>query len=142
LKWEFVDLERRTLRIEQSKGQKDRVVFLSPPAVEALRALPRASALVFTRYHRPLSRRYCQSRLKTLGRTCAVKATPHQLRHTAATLLLNAGMSVWGVKAILGHRHVETTLRYARAYNVTIEKDYQLAIKSIEQNMNAKSLVE
>jgi integrase/recombinase XerD len=91
LKWESVDLERRTLRIEQSKGQKDRVVFLSPLAVDALKVLPRTSALVFTRYHRPLSRRYCQSRLKTLMQTCAVKATPHQLRHTAATLLLNAG---------------------------------------------------
>lgn len=128
LKWESVDLERRTLRIEQSKGQKDRVVFLSPPAVEALRALPRTSALVFTRSHRPLSRRYCQSRLKTLGRTCAVKVTPHQLRHTAATLLLNAGMSVWGVKAILGHRHVDSTLRYARTRDSTAAKEYQMAI--------------
>jgi len=127
LKWESVDLEQRTLRIEQSKGQKDRMVFLSPPAVEALRALPRVSALVFTRYHRPMSRQYCQSRLKTLGRTCAVKATPHQLRHTAATLLLNAGMSVWGVKSILGHRRVETTLRYARTRDSTAVKEYQRA---------------
>jgi len=128
LKWESVDLERRTLRIEQSKGQKDRVVFLSAPAVDALRALPRVSALVFTRYHRPLSRRYCQSRLKTFGRTCTVKTTPHQLRHTAATLLLNAGMSVWGMKAILGHRHVKTTLKYARTRDSTAAKEYQMAI--------------
>jgi integrase/recombinase XerD len=140
LKWESVDLERRTLRIEQSKGQKSRVVFLSPPAVETLKALPpRASELVFTRYHRPLSRRYCQSRLKTLGQICAVKTTPHQLRHTAATLLLNAGMSVWSVKAILGHRHVETTLRYARTYDGTAAKEYQLAIAS-EKN-STRSLV-
>jgi len=128
LKWESVDLERRTLRIEQSKGQKDRVVFLSPPAVEALRALPRASALVFTRYHYPLGRRYCQSRLETLGRACAVKATPHQLRHTAAALLLNAGMSVWGVKAILGHRHVDTTLKYARTRDSTAAREYHRVI--------------
>jgi integrase len=52
---------------------------------------------------------------------------PHQLRHTAA-LLLNAGMSGWGVKEILGHRHVETTLGYARTYNNTAAKEYQMAI--------------
>jgi len=46
----------------------------------------------------------------------------------AATLLLNAGMSVWGVKAILGHRHVDTTLGYARTYTSRAAKEYQMAI--------------
>jgi integrase len=128
LKWENVDFEGRRLRIEQSKGQQDRVVFLSQPAIEAFQALPRSSEFVFTRYHRPLSRRYCQSRLATLGKTCAVKASPHQLRHTAATLLLNAGMSVWGVKEILGHKSVQTTLGYVRTYDSTVAKEFQAAI--------------
>lgn len=128
LTWESVDLERRALRIEQSKGQKDRVVFLSLRTVEALKGLPRASATVFTRYHRPMSTRYCQSRLETLGRTRAMKITPHQLRHTATTLLLNAGMSVWSVKAILGHRHVDATLRYARTYDSSTAKEYQRVV--------------
>ena len=128
LKWAAVDFEHRSLRIEQSKGQQDRVVFLSPTAIEALKGLPRSAEFVFTRYYRRLSRRYCQSRLETLGKTCAVKATPHQLRHTAATLLLNSGMSVWGVQAILGHKSVQTTLGYARTYDSTVAKDYQMAI--------------
>jgi integrase/recombinase XerD len=128
LKWKAIDLEHRTIHIEQSKGLKSRVVFLSPPTVETLKALPMASELVFTRYHRPMNRRYCQSRLATLKRTCAIKITPHRLRHTAATLLLNAGMSVWGVKALLGHEHVETTLGYARTYDSTMANEYQKAI--------------
>jgi integrase len=129
LKWKSVDLEHRIIQIEQSKGLKSRVVFLSQPAIEALKALPRASEFVFTRYHRPLSRRYCQSRLTMLGKTCTVKATPHQLRHTAATLLLNAGMSVWGVKEILGHKSVQTTLGYARTYDSTVAREFQAAIR-------------
>jgi site-specific recombinase XerD len=56
--------------------------------------------------------------------------TPHQLRHSAATLLLNAGMSIWGVKEILGHRSVETTLGYARTYDSTVGREYFKAIKS------------
>lgn len=134
LKWQDVDLELSTMRIEQSKGLKSRVVFLSQPAMDALKALPKVAGFVFTRYHRPLSRRYCQSRLATIGKTCAVKASPHQLRHTAATLLLNAGMSVWGVKEILGHMSVETTLGYARTYDSTVAKEYQ---KAVSQNMSS-----
>jgi site-specific recombinase XerD len=38
--------------------------------------------------------------------------TPHQLRHSCATLLLNAGAPILTVQAILGHKHVDRTLRY------------------------------
>ena len=51
----------------------------------------------------------------------------HQLRHTCASMLLNAGMSILGVQRILGHRYVETTLRYARVYDSTMVKDFQRA---------------
>jgi len=63
-----------------------------------------------------------------MGKMCGVKATPHQLRHTAATMLLNVEMSVFGVQLKLGHKYVDTTLRYARAYDNIVEKDYQQAI--------------
>jgi len=120
LRWQDVDLERHTIRIEPSKRLKSRVVFLSRPVVDALKALPKGSGVVFSRYHRRLSRGYCQSRLKTIGKTCGAQFSPHQLRHSAATLLLNAGMSIWGVKEILGHKNVDTTLGYARLYDGTV----------------------
>jgi hypothetical protein len=37
-------------------------------------------------------------------------------------------MSVFGVQAILGHRYVDTTLRYARIYDGNVAKDYEEAI--------------
>jgi integrase len=141
MKWEAVDLERCSIRIEQSKGQKDRLVFLSQPAVEALQALPLISEFVFTRHLNPLSRRYCQSRLATIGRNCAIKVTPHQLRHTAATLLLNAGMSVWGVKEILGHESVQTTMRYVRVYDSKAAKEYQAGAGSPKDEHNFTGIV-
>lgn len=62
-------------------------------------------------------------------------ATPHQLRHTCATLLLNAGAPILTVQMILGHRHIDTTLGYARLYDGTLARDYYAAIQAVEQSL-------
>jgi hypothetical protein len=87
---------------------------------------------VFIFHHQPLSRSYCGTRLRTYARQCGVKVTPHQLRHTCATLLLNAGAPVLSVQMILGHQHIDTTMGYARLYDGTVEKDYFQAMDQIE----------
>jgi hypothetical protein len=62
-----------------------------------------------------------------------VSITPHQLRHSCATLLLNAGAPVLTVKTILGHKHIDTTLGYARLYDGTVAADYYRAMAPIEK---------
>lgn len=101
-----IDWENRRVRIEQSKGLKDRLVCLSDATLEALKAYlevrgPANSHYVFIYRHIPLSSRYCQIRLRTYGKRCSVIVTPHQLRHSCATLLLNAGAPVLTVQTIL-----------------------------------------
>jgi integrase len=125
LRWCDVDLQAKTIRIHESKGFQSRVVFLSPQTIQALNCLARNFEYVFTYCNQPLNRRYCQSRLTTMGRKCEFHITPHQLRHTCASMLLNAGMSILGVQKILGHKYVETTLRYVRVYDSTVVKDFQ-----------------
>lgn len=137
-----IDWEKRRLRIEQSKGLKDRLVPLSQATLSALRqylqirgpqdALPEQ---VFIFQHRPLSESYCYERLQTYGKRCGVKVTPHQLRHSCATLLLNAGAPVLTVQTVLGHKHVHTTLGYARLYDGTVAADYYRAMAQVEQRL-------
>ena len=56
----------------------------------------------------------------------------HQLRHSCAALLLNAGAPVVSVQALLGHEKVDTTLGYARLYDGTLAADYCRAMGQIE----------
>lgn len=132
-----LNLEARLVRIEQAKGLKDRMVCLSAEAAEAIRAYvevrgPAVSDHVFLYRHRPLSSTYCGKRLRALDEHGDVPATPHRLRCSCATLLLNAGASVLTVQALLGHKHVDTTLRYARLYDSTVAADYERAMGKIE----------
>jgi site-specific recombinase XerD len=130
----------RRVRIEQSKGSKDRMVCLNVETVDALRAYlevrgPATGDHVFLYRHRPLSPTYCGNRLRTLGARCGLHVTPHQLRASFATLLLNAGASVLTVQALLGHKHVDTTLRYARVYDQTVAADYVRAVCDTERHL-------
>jgi hypothetical protein len=51
----------------------------------------------------------------------------------AEMLLLNAGASVLTVQALLGHKRVDTTLRYARVYDSTVAADYARAVSRTER---------
>ena len=141
LRWSDLDLKRRTIHINESKGLRSRVVFLSRPTLQALKKLPKTFDHIFTNNNQPLNGGYCRSRLRTLEKKCGIQARPHQLRHSCAMMLLNAGMSVFGVQAILGHKYVDTTLRYARVHDSVIAKDFKQALETIQQEKSARSLL-
>ena len=137
-----IDWETRRVRIEQSKGFKDRIVYLSQAASDALQAYLSvrgpAEALsdhVFIYRHKPLSGRYCQVRLRTYGKRCGVGISPHKIRHSCATLLLNAGAPVVTVQTLLGHKYVDTTLKYARLYDGTVATEYYRAMEQVESRL-------
>lgn len=142
LRFGDIDWAGRRIRIEQSKGLKDRLVFLSQATIDALsayldvrgptEALPDQ---MFVYRHLPLSNSYCYERLRTYGKRCGVTVKPHQLRHSCATLLLNAGAPVLTVQTLLGHKWVDTTLGYARLYDGTVAADYYEAISGVEKRL-------
>jgi site-specific recombinase XerD len=57
---------------------------------------------------------------------------PHQLRHTLATQAINRGMSLEAIAAMLGHRSMDMTLRYAKIANRTVADEYFAVTDKIE----------
>ena len=66
-------------------------------------------------------------RLRDYGRQIKVEVSPHRLRHTIATRLLNQGMPVTSIQHLLGHDRLDTTMRYSRVHNETVQRDYERA---------------
>jgi integrase/recombinase XerD len=140
--WSAIDLAQGTVRIENSTGHVDRVVYLSPDVAKALRQgpglqtaaapyvcpsrVPRTGLAALTaRQIRNLMTRY----LTLAGSTKA--DSPHALRHTFATQLLNAGASLEVVKALMGHRALDVTLRYTQLYDRTKRAQYDQALAQV-----------
>jgi hypothetical protein len=65
----------------------------------------------------------------------SLRVTPHQLRHTYATELANAGMSLQGLMVLLGHVTPEMTLRYATLANPTLRAGYDEAIGKVRRSL-------
>ncbi|MDF1596964.1 MAG: tyrosine-type recombinase/integrase [Acidimicrobiia bacterium] len=104
------------------KGGHRQAKPLSPPVLEAVRRAAgdrKEGPILLTSEGRPLSRRAGWETIVELSTSVGVeKCTPHTLRHTAATLALEAGAPVQDVQQLLGHRSIETTLRYIAGRNI------------------------
>jgi integrase/recombinase XerD len=142
LRFEHLDLAHRRVRIEQSKGLKDRMVYLTDATIAALQGYLAVRGLrealpeqIFLYSHKPLTRTYCGQRLDTYARRCGVRISAHQLRHSCASLLLNAGAPVLTVQSLLGHKFVDTTMRYARLYDGTVAAGYYGAMAEVERRL-------
>ncbi len=94
------------------------------------------NAWVFGHWHQALNAIHCRAQLLWYRARCGVQVSPHQLRQSAATLLLNAGAPVLTVQLILGHKKIDTTLGYARLYDGTAAADYYRAMVQIESHLN------
>jgi hypothetical protein len=55
---------------------------------------------------------------------CAVPVTPHRLRHTFASQMLVAGMSITSLQRYMGHEKLSTTLRYAEESGPMLQRAY------------------
>ena len=114
-----IDSRRMVLRVHQGKGQKDREVMLSPRLLAVLRhywQVVRPSDFLFpgNRPDRPISPRtvqkICDAALTASG--LKKRVSPHTLRHSFATHLLESGTDIRTIQVLLGHKQLSTTARY------------------------------
>lgn len=119
LKVTDVDGQRMMIRVEQGKGNKDRYTVLSKRLLEELRVywkIYRPTAWLFPGrdpnkpLHETSLQKVFQAALKKAG--IRKPASVHTLRHCFATHLLEANVDVRRIQNLMGHKHIQTTMRY------------------------------
>src|ERR1700730_5538562 len=130
LKVKHIDSAQKIIRIEQSKGRKDRNVMLSPETLDLLRqwwkvrpsrydaATPAQERWLFPgiRHGKPMTTRQLSRLFHEAAEAAGIKksVTLHSLRHSFATHLLERGTDIRIIQALLGHDKLDTTARYTR----------------------------
>jgi integrase/recombinase XerD len=121
LKVSDIDSERMTLRVEQGKGQRDRYVMLSRQLLELLRDWWRASrpqVWLFPGQNpiNPMTPRQLNRAAQAAKDLAGIskRVSPHILRHSFATHLLEQGVDIRVIQVLLGHAKLETTALYTR----------------------------
>jgi site-specific recombinase XerD len=139
LTFQDLDLSGQRLFVRLGKGQRDRCVYLSNTACHALQLylgsslLPPTAPLFAYPNGKPITYSWLKRHMISLARTVGIPDfSPHRLRHTLATRLLNAGMDITDIQKILGHEHVNTTMIYARVLDHSVEAHYRIAMHQIE----------
>jgi site-specific recombinase XerD len=114
-----IDSARMVIRVRQGKGRKDRLVPLAPRLLDELRAywrLERPPWWLFPgqKSGQPLSNGNVQRMFQHVARRAGLskRCSMHTLRHSYATHLLEAGVDLLTLKALLGHTSLQTTAHY------------------------------
>ncbi len=138
-----IDFKRKQILVQNGKGSKDRVVYISDDAhaalVKYLQVRPHSRAkkvfLVEKKPCRgnPISVRGIQKRMEYYSRKSGLRICCHQLRHTMATQMLNADAQLETIQDLLGHNWVTTTQRYCKVSNQKVKRDYYKAMELVLQ---------
>jgi len=138
LKAEDLDVSERLVHV-RGKGRKERLVPIGEPAIKAIQAYwsalsqsPAGQSPVFfaaSRQPRPVSARDLQLRLKKYLAFAGLdpSISPHKLRHSYATHMLDAGADLRSVQELLGHAHLVTTQVYTHLTTERLKRAYNQA---------------
>jgi integrase len=128
-RWEYVNWEKKTLLVPQSKTGRPRLISLNSPALDVLRSIERTPGNPYI-FPSPVTGRPCASLFFPWSRIRATAGIAdvrlHDLRHTFASFLVNNGVSLYVVQGLLGHTQVRTTQRYAHLADETLSDAAEL----------------
>jgi len=136
-----IDLKRRRIMVHQGKGGKDRVVYVSQDAHDALTVYLKLRSRYRTKRvflvekgtykGQAISVRGIQKRIEYYAKKTRINVSCHRLRHTMATQLLNAEAEVETIQDLLGHNWITTTQRYCKVSNLKVQRDYFKAMRNV-----------
>ena len=141
LRWADLDFDRRQIRVDQGKGAKDRYVMLASHLVPLLRQvwrLTKGEGYLFPsedqRTDRHLSTRTIERAVARARQLAKITkhATPHSLRHSFATHLIESGTDIRFIQKLLGHTNLETTSLYTKVA-VTTTSSVNSPLDSLNQ---------
>ncbi len=125
IRWEDVDFEREIIHIKVAKGDKERVVFLHPNLKNTLEVYGRGQkGYIFISQR---GSKYSPKSIQLIVKNAAKRArinknvTPHTLRHSFATHLLEGGADIRYIQQLLGHKNLKTTQIYTHVANKDIK---------------------
>lgn len=137
LKISDIDSERMQIRIHQAKGKKDRYSVLASSVLKLLREYVKDYQPKEFLFEGQNGGKYSASSIQNLMRKhrklakIRKKATPHTLRHSFATHLLDNGTDIRFIQELLGHKHISTTQIYTHVSSRSLKE-----VKSPIENLN------
>jgi integrase len=121
--WQHVDVERRLWFIPTSKTGRSRYVPLSNAALDIIQALPRFEKCPYL-LPNPKTKKPYTSIKRAWATTIKDAKLPglriHDLRHSAASFMINSGVDLYAVGRVLGHADHRSTMRYGHVSNETL----------------------
>ncbi len=123
-RWEHVDIDRRTLFVPTSKTGRTRYVPLAQAALDVIERLPRKDGAVYL-FPSPKCPKTHLTTIKHGWQTARDAASLpglriHDLRHSAASFMVNSGVDLFAVGKVLGHANVASSARYSHLAQDTL----------------------
>jgi integrase len=130
LQWFDVDMMRQAIKVRYTKSGKDRTIPMNQTVRGLLEGLPKTSSYIFPspktgKRMIDLKRKFDEARKKAE----IVNLRFHDLRHTFATRMANAGVDIFTLAELLGHSDIRITKRYAHGTEETKRRAVEKLVK-------------
>lgn len=126
LNWEDIDFQRGTIHLKIAKGEKERVIFFHEKLKNIIEYfnLKKEGFIFISNLGGKYDKRTVQLIVRNAAKKSGIskKVTPHTLRHSFATHLLEAGADIRHIQKLLGHSNLQTTQIYTHVANKDIKR--------------------